>query len=190
MLTIAKVRNAKGVETESFSLDLLWNGQKVAEVINDGWGGGHNVRWLDRVHATTRETIETFAQQRAVARVEQEEADYLKLHPGAKRKPNGIEIGWYPAHLREKRHDAFEDEIWEMFNDYKVAQRLARTIKKAVLFRLVGDGPLAWRTMRASTMESARAYLQKTYGGKLAVILNDLPEGERVARLRRTEVAA
>ena len=41
--SVSNLKTSKGVEYEAFSCDLLLNGKKIAEVIDDGWGGPLNI---------------------------------------------------------------------------------------------------------------------------------------------------
>lgn len=41
--SVSNLRTSKGVEYEAYSCDLMLNGKKIAEVIEDGWGGPLNI---------------------------------------------------------------------------------------------------------------------------------------------------
>lgn len=61
--SVSNLRTSRGVEYEAYSCDLMLNGKKVAEVIEDGWGGplnidmmgGFSYKKLDAVCNTFRE---------------------------------------------------------------------------------------------------------------------------------------
>lgn len=188
-LQIKRLRTARGNETDAFSLDLVCDGKVVAEVQNDGWGGGHHIMWKQNVTQPQRDAITAYAQARAIEHEVANEAAERALNPSAAKRKNGIEWGWYVEHLRAKPHDGLEDWITTAIDLDKIQKRLARAMKKSTLFRLKGDDALAWRSLSAAYSPQTVAQIQKKYGAKLACVLNEIPVEQCAARVMRAEAA-
>ena len=59
--SVSNLRTSRGVENDAMSCDLMLNGKKVAEVIDDGWGGPLNVDMVSGLsYAKLDELCKTF----------------------------------------------------------------------------------------------------------------------------------
>lgn len=55
----------------------------------------------------------------------------------------------------------------------EAAKKLTRLGKKETLFRLVGDAPTSWRTVKHVFDPSVKKYLVTKYGTQLEIIANE-----------------
>lgn len=63
--------------------------------------------------------------------------------------------------------------IGELFDAALVRKQIAAWCKKSTLFRLKGDQPDAWRTLKSPFSPGARAWIVGKYGDRLETIANE-----------------
>lgn len=143
-----KINNRLSDETTCFSASLYIDGRKEAEVANRGCGGSNEYRFADR---------ET--EQRFYA--------FCKSLP-----PIPPDDKW--PHEMAMDADLYIDQLLMVFQENKELQRWC---KKDTVYRLKGDKPGTWRTLRSRTgpvfTPAVKAELQKRHGDQLAEIANE-----------------
>ena len=137
-------------ETDAFSAELWIDGKLAAYVENDGGGGSHMIRWVDRSHG--KSAYETAFNA------------WTKAMP-----PTPADDGFGPM--------AMDAELWigEEMDRIAWEQQLKRRCSRNTLIRLEGDGANEYRTFKPAVKFTPEmgVQLRAKHGAKLIEIINE-----------------
>jgi len=176
-IEIKKYRSCRANEGDAYSYDVHVEGKRVAEVEYGGTGGPTDVRWL--CAPAQRAAILAYAQPLAVAREEREEArKRASSVPGATTGANGIEWGWWAAHLREDSEAALLAHLDWVQESARILAKLRRAAAKEILCRRERDADGRYCAINAlpTPLNLAKATAQGLKDG--FVVINVRPESE------------
>lgn len=156
---VAKVKTFKGREGEGFNADLIRDGKKVAEIINDASGGCLDFHWLD--FAATRVDVNWtgYHNDPVVLHCTPQEAALYEFLRG---KTWTLDLAGHDADNSPVQHDpeSYASELVGKFLDDK---RFRRMCKTQTLFRLMGDEVGAWRVIKAQYTLVLKERMQARY---------------------------
>ncbi len=150
---VAKIKTFRGMEGSGLNADLLRDGKKVAEILDEGSGGPVSYDWVDGHHDTPE-------QEKFMAFIE---AERLKI-PKDQKDDDGF-----------NNHELFCSEIWvwDEVNRILDDRRNKAACKKYTIFQAGADiGTESWRQVKGTTPE-IRAWVEKKYQGQKVVFMND-----------------
>ena len=145
-----KTFKALSRETDAFSAELWIDGKLAAHVTNDGGGGSHMIRYVDRNHG--RSAYETAFNA------------WTEAMP-----PTPADDDFGPM--------AMDAELWigEEVERIALEQQLRRACGRNTLIRLEGDGANEWRTFKPAMKftPDLAAKLRAKHGANLIEIINE-----------------
>ena len=165
---VAKVKTFKGREGEGFNADLIRDGKKVAEVINDASGGCLDFHWLD--YASTRVAVNWtgYHNDTVVLRCTPQEAALYEFLRG---KTWTLDLAGHDADNSPVQHDP-ESYVGELVDKFLNDKRFRRMCKTQTLFRLMGDEAGTWRVLKTVFTPTVRAAIA-TRHPNLAEVMNE-----------------
>ena len=173
--TVGAIKTFRGHDGIAYSCNLLRNGKKVAEVVDDGYGGGLQFYWSDSKTSATVNTLnykdEPYSREGTVEEA-LFEAEVLKLPMLPAR-----------GELSEMRMSA-ELLIDNMVNDAIVVKKVTADLKKKFTIKASDGKMLTWKISPTNTVEVLKAHVIKKYPN--AKIMNELPVAE-VIRVYKEE---
>lgn len=143
-----KINKALSDETTCFSADLWADGKKVAGVVNRGHGGCHQFYWTQDGLDIENALNVLISEQPPVVYPASDWAEEFS-------------VAYELDHLIDDLLDAHEK-----------AKKLKAWCKKETLFRLVGDKPNAWRSVKALFTPGIEGFIRAKYGDKVEQIVN------------------
>lgn len=163
-ITLSRLKTAGGEETPRFEATLVFNGNPVAVVSNDGNGGPCRYHWSTRPDGGD---IGRACRKEAQSVAHKEEPRLFKADEG-------------------DDEGALDYVIFGEIELVALAKRLDRTCKGKIVLRETGQAPGSYMTVSVAYSTEAAERLRKD--PKVAVILNELPSRERALRVRTAEV--
>lgn len=161
--TVGAVKTFRGHDGYGYSCNLLRNKKKVAEVVEDGWGGGLQFHWVDR---NTSALVNS------------------RTYEGAPHSFNGTveESLFYTEIMKlpkivspEGDDDMFTDPdifVDELVNELLLVKQIKADLKKKVTIKCADDKVLTWKITPTHTLEILTAHVMKKYPD--ALLLNNL----------------
>jgi hypothetical protein len=147
-----KIVEAMSEETTCFAASIYIDGKRAGLVRNRGYGGPHEIDWLDRDLGQQYET-------------------WLKDQPVPFETYDG------KIELLDNIHDKLEVTINEALEAFEQERWLKNQCKKKTLFKLKDkedpEKPDAWWVIKAPFCEVAKKKLQQMYGDNLGEIANE-----------------
>lgn len=161
--TVAAVKKIRGHDGYGYSCNLMHNGKKVAEILDDGWGGGLQFRWLDKTRATVH--TRTYKDEPHSFEGTAEEAlfyaEVMKL-PKIPAFEEGTEM-----------HTSPDIVIDDMVNDSLAVKKITADLKKNLTIQSKEGALLTWKISTTHTVDFLKAHALKKHPE--AKIINDLP---------------
>jgi len=153
-LSVTKVKAVAGHDdSQPFQAVLLADGKPVADLYDDGWGGGVQIHWMGgKTNIAVQEAIRKLGEQK-----------YLQEHP---------EDG--PEQAKENALLYGDCELTIMANDALMLKRMARLAKKNVLFTTPNMVAGEYMTVKGSFDQAAKDWILKRHHN--AIFINDLLE--------------
>lgn len=145
--TVRNIKTFQGVEGEGFNATLCRDGREVTFVIDDATGGDVRIQWADA---------------RSRGAEEKRLLKFLKTLPKER--------------CEDREYDVTPDIFLAALVDQaQTEKRLKRLFRKETLFHLKGDrtDDDKWRVLKVPFSSSVRAQLVRTYGDRLAHVLNE-----------------
>lgn len=162
--TVNGIKTFRGHDGYGYNCNILKNGKKVAEVLEDGWGGGLQIRWLDntapapvinRSYDDKEITFEGTVEQ-ALFYAEVMNLPKLPEHDGFPEMNTSADI-----------------VIDEMVNETLAIKKLLASMKKSVTVQCNDGKLLTWKITPTHTEPVLRSLVMKKHPD--AKIMNDLP---------------
>ena len=151
-----KVYDGLSRETTAFNAELWIDGKLAAYVENNGGGGGHMIRYVDRSHGKSAFEDAFNAWTKAMPPVPCED-DWA------------IERGFGPLEM--------DADLWigEEVERIALEKQLRRSCGRNTLIRLDGDGPNEWRTFKPAMKYTPEfgVQLRAKHGANLIEIINE-----------------
>ena len=151
-----KVYDEMSRETTAFNAELWIDGKLAATCMNDGGGGGHMIRYVDRHHGQSAYETAFDAWTKAMPTVPCED-DWA------------IERGFGPLEM--------DADLWigEEVERIALEKQLRRSCGRNTLIRLEGDAPNEWRTFKPAMKYTPEfgVQLRAKHGANLIEIINE-----------------
>ena len=165
---VTKVKTFKGREGEGFNADLLKDGKKVAEVINDASGGEVDFHWLDfKSPSAFVNNWVGYQGQPTDIRCTPEEASFYEFLRG-KAWDIGAGIGRASEMVQHDPQSYVGVLVDKFLND----KRFRRLCKTQTLFRLTGDEEGTWHVIKIKFTPVVRARMTTRYPN-LDTVMNE-----------------
>ena len=167
--TVSKVKTFKGREGEGFNADLLCDGKKVGEVINDASGGCIDFHWLD--FASTRVDVNWIGYNATpvVLRCTPQEAAFYEFLRG---KTWTLDLAGHDADNSPVQHDP-DSYAGFLVDEFLDDRRFRRICKTKTMFRLSTDENGVLRTLSVAFSPNVKAKVVEKYGDKIEYFLNE-----------------
>lgn len=160
--TVAAVKKIRGHDGYGYSCNLMHNGKKVAEILDDGWGGGLQFCWLDKARATVNSlnykdepySFEGTAEEALFY------AEVMKLP-----KINSFD--------GKKMNSSADIVLDDMVNDSLAIKKITADLKKNLTIQAKDGVLLTWKISATHSMASLKIHALKKHPE--AKIINELP---------------
>lgn len=168
--SVGAIKTFRGHDGYGYSCNLLRNGKKVAEVLEDGWGGGLQFSWLDYKNSTVVNSRTYEGNPHIFNGTVEESLFYDEVMKLPKIKG-----------FSDNDPDMFTDPdivVDEMVNDALDTKKIKADLKKKFMIQFK-DGKISyWKITPEHTLEVLRNHIKKDYPD--ALIINDLTLNEAV----------
>lgn len=180
--TIGKIKTFNGREGQGLNATITLNGKAICFVMDDASGG--EVDYDYRNPEQSKKSFDATTNEMARA-AERALGDYcLSRLSDAERAQAYADVHQrneaYAKHNNEYRvdvettvrHDAIETWVNTYIDAWQTDKRFNRIAKKSTVFRMVGDAPDAWRTLKRPYDADVQKHFDThpNYAGKVAAI--------------------
>ena len=165
--TVNGIKTFRGHDGYGYNCNILKNGKKIAQVLEDGWGGGLQIDWLDnKTQAVV--TNRTYDDKEVTFNGTVEQALFYA---------EVMKLPKLPARDGfEEMHTSVDIVIDEMVNDATAIKKILADLKKKITVQCNDGKLLTWKITPAHTEPVLRTHILTKYpDGK---IMNDLPVEE------------
>lgn len=162
--SVGSVKKIRGHDGQGYSCNLLKNGKKVAEVLEDGWGGGLQIRWAD--HTTSAKVKNRSYDDKGFtfAGTVEEALFYAEV----------MKLPKIPASdALPEMNTSVDIVIDEMVNELLDMKTVQADLKKKFTIQCTDGNLLTWKITPVCTVEKLKEYAEKNYPGNK--VMNDLP---------------
>ena len=142
-----------GNEGIAFQANLYYKNKQVAEVTDDGWGGGLDIRWMGIRYDGSIHTPSAAATHAAAAKAA---LDAL--------------VGEAPA-VHSHGMDLTVDAGW-LLDEFATAHMMAKDCKRKTMFSRPTDGKGTYMVISRKFDPAVKAYIEKNHPG--STILNEV----------------
>ena len=160
--TVASVKKIRGHDGYGYSCNLMHNGKKVAEILEDGWGGGLQFRWLDKVQATVH-TLNYKDENHSFEGTAEESLFYGEV----------MKLPKIDSFDGKKMNTSADIVIDDMVNDSLAVKKITADLKKNLTIQAKDGALLTWKISATHSMASLKIHALKKHPE--AKIINDLP---------------
>ena len=175
--TVKAVKTFRGHDGYGYSCNLLKDGKKVAEVVEDGWGGGLQFHWKDNKTTATVKT-RTYDDKEHSFQGTVEESVFYEYVMSLPKIPTHDEL--------DTMFTSPDIVIDDMVNDSIAFKKVASDMKKKITIQDTDGKFLVWKITSEHTAEIIKAHILKKYpSGK---ILNELPTDEVVSIFKKAKL--
>lgn len=165
--TVAAVKKFRGHDGYGYSCNLLRNGKKVAEVVEDGWGGGLQFHWVDHKTTATVNTLNYKDEPHSYKGTAEEALFYADV----------MTLPKIPAHDGLPEMNTSGDiVIDDMVKDLLAVKKIAADLKKKMTIQTKEGQLLTWKISTVHTLDMLKAHALKKHPE--SKIINDLPMEE------------
>lgn len=177
--SVGAVKTFRGHDGYGYSCNLLRNNKKIAEVVEDGWGGGLQFHWADRNTSAVVNSRTYDDQSHSFQGTVEESLFYAEI----------MKLPKIPAHngLPEMftDPDIFVDEL---VNDLLLVKKIKSDLKKNITIQCKDGQMLTWKISTIHNADILKAHAIKQHPD--AVIINNLPIPEVVKIYRDANMVA
>jgi hypothetical protein len=162
--TVGAVKTFRGHDGNGFSCSLLKNKKKVAEVVDDGWGGGYQFHWVDHKTSALVNTRTYDDKPHSFNGTVEESLFYTEIMklPKLPAKDDMPEMFTNP--------DIF---VGELVNELLLVKTIKADLKKKLTIKCKDGELLTWKISTMHTVEILKDYAMKKHPE--AIVINDLP---------------
>lgn len=173
---LTKIRTFLGREGYGLNAVITRDGKPVAFVMDDASGGEVEVDFTNPL-----QNARSYEASKGTSKIEEREAhafalDWLTTSPQAEhaRQQEKELAAMYPeSHRAPSGADALNSWINFMVDEHESKKRLDRAAKKTTLFRVKGDAPDQWRTLKNAPYSPAvQQFLDNKFGSSLQRVYN------------------
>lgn len=152
---VKAVKTFRGHDGYGYNCSLTRNGKKVADVLDDNWGGGLRIDWVDartgnEVEYTTRNYKDEIVTQKGSP----EEALFETFIFGLP-QIDGCEKG-------SKMYTNGDIEIDRLVNDFETAKKIKAELKKKVV-AVIDSSVMCFSVKAPHTLQTVSDYVTKKY---------------------------
>lgn len=164
--SVIAVKAIRGHDGQGYSCTLTRNGKRVAYVLDDGWGGGLQIDWLDHNQKPVEFKFRDHKDEIATRKGSPEEALFYE---------HLMTLPMIDGFDGKKMHTNTDIYIDELANTVLMEKKIASDLKKNVV--AVVDGKvLNWKVKAPHTVETVIAYVNKKHPQALVLNLKTIPE--------------
>lgn len=164
--SVKAVKAIRGHDGQGYSCTLTRNGKRVAEILDDGWGGGLQINWLDDNQKSVEFKFRDYTDEITTRKGSPEEALFNE-HLMALPMIDGFD--------GKKMYTNCDIYIDELVNAVLLEKKIAGDLKKNVV--AVIDGKvLNWKVKAPHTVETVIAHVNKIHPQALVLNLKTIPE--------------
>lgn len=161
--TVGAVKKFKGHDGYGYTCNLLRNKKKVAEILEDGWGGGLQFSWLDHDKSATVNTLTYDDKPHSFKGTVEEALFYAEVMKMPKIKSyDNTEMSTSP--------DIVVDD---MVGDVLMEKQVKADLKKQFTIQAKDGQLLAWKITPVYTVEVLKNLVLKEHPE--AIVINELP---------------
>jgi hypothetical protein len=176
--TVGSVKTFRGHDGHGYSCNLLRNNKKVAEILEDGWGGGLQFHWFDN---NTKAVVNS------------------RTYDDKPHSFNGTveEAMFYEVVMKLPKIPAFDgmEEMFtdpdivvdEMVNDVLLAKQIKSDLKKNITIQCKDGKLLTWKVSAVHSADVLKAHALKQHPE--AIVINTLPIEEVISIYKKANVA-
>jgi hypothetical protein len=162
--TVGAVKTFRGHDGYAYSCNLLRNNKKVAEVVDDGWGGGLQFHWVDHNTSAVVQTRTYDDKPHSFNGTVEESLFYAEVMKLPKIESSDKELEIFP--------DA-DIVVGEMVNEVLMTKEIKSDLKKKLTIQTKDKQLLTWKISAVHTFDVLKAHALKSHPE--AVIINELP---------------
>lgn len=162
--SVGAVKKIRGHDGQGYSCNILKNGKKIAEALEDGWGGGLQINWLDNKTSATVKN-RTYEDKEFTFEGTVEESLFYKEILKLPKIPADGEL--------PEMNTSIDIVIDEMVNDLLNIKAVESDFKKKLTIQCADGTLLNWKITPDYTVEKLKAHAEKKYPG--SKVMNDLP---------------
>lgn len=174
--SVGAVKKIRGHDGQGYSCNLLKNGKKVAEVLDDGWGGGLQIQWADKTVAKVKNRSyddKVFTFDGTV----EEALFYVEV----------MKLPKIPAsNDLPEMNTSVDIVIGEMVNEILDMKAVQADLKKKFTIQCTDGTLLTWKITPVHTVEKIKEYADKNYPGNK--VMNDLPVAEVISVYKKSGI--
>lgn len=175
--SVGAVKKIRGHDGQGYSCNLLKNGKKVAEVLDDGWGGGLQISWTDN-KTSAKVTNRTYDDKEFTFDGTAEEALFYKEIMKLPKIPASEGL--------PEMNTSVDIVIDQMVNDILDMKTVQAALKKKFTIQCADGTLLTWKITPVYTVEKLKEYADKKH--PCNKVMNDLPVAEVVSVYKKSGV--
>jgi len=161
--SLSGIKTFTGMEGYGLNANLLLDGKKIAFILDDGNGGMLRIDYAGKDYEQRKKVEADFHAALVAVYDHAAYVKYMVEEIGADAKDVGT----------QSPSDMAETWINQQADAAALSKRLKSLAKKHTLFRLTGDKPIEWRTVKNHIYGPASVdFIKKKYGGKVLEIYN------------------
>lgn len=175
--TVGAVKTFRGHDGNGFSCNLLRNKKKVAEVVDDGWGGGLQFHWVDHNSSAVVNTRTYDDKPHSFKGTVEESLFYAEV----------MKLPKLPAH--DDFPEMFTDPdiiVGNMVNEILLTKDITKELKKNLTIKCNDGKLLSWKVSAKFSMDALKSYAMKTHPD--SVVVNELPIEEVIQIYKKANI--
>lgn len=175
--TVGAVKKIRGHDGFGYSCNLLRNNKKVAEVLEDGWGGGLQFRWLDNKTSAVVNNRTYDGKPHSFNGTVEESLFYAEI----------VKLPKIPA--GEDSMERFPDPdifVDDLVNHVFISKKITSDLKKQLTIQSKEGEVYNWKISPTWTTEKLIVHALKEHPG--ATIINNLPIDEVIEIYKKAKL--
>lgn len=175
--TVGAVKKFKGHDGYGYTCNLLRNKKKVAEILEDGWGGGLQFTWLDYDKKAVVNTLTYDDKPHSFNGTVEEALFYAQVMKMPKIK----------SYDNTDMHTTPDIVIDDMVGDVLMEKQVKADLKKQFTIQTKDGQLLAWKITPVYTVEVLKKHALKEH--PQAIIINELSVPEVIKIYKEQNLA-
>ena len=177
--TVGAVKTFRGHDGHGYSCNLLRNNKKVAEVVDDGWGGGLQFHWVDHSTSAVVNSRTYDGKPHSFNGTVEESLFYAEV----------MKLPKIPSY--DGTSELFTDPdivVDDMVNEAIITKKIKADLKKNLTIQAKDGTLLNWKISPTHTIEILKTHALKQYPE--ATIINELPLPEVMKIYKEAKIIA
>lgn len=177
--SINAVKTFRGHDGHGYSCNLLRNKKKVAEIVEDGWGGGLQFYWLDDNTSAVVHTRTFDDKPHSFNGTVEQSLFYAEI----------MKLPKIPASQELGLPEMFNSpDIWvdELVNEFLLQKAIKADLKKKLTIQCEDGKLLTWKISSSHTLDVLKKHALSKYPA--AVVLNESPIEEVITIYKKAGI--